>query len=169
MRRLQYLIKWKGYPHSDNTWEPVQNLHADVLVKAYHRKHPLEDKSPRKVRARTLSNWILQSTPSSSLHTLSSHLLVSTTPPTGKKPPSALPCRLTPSICPTSRPEALRRPCSPLRQAGPPSLTPHLCRPEQSWQPSTATLTSPLRNSANSSTASPSLFRPEPHSTPLRW
>src|SRR5712672_331202 len=51
------------YPHSDNTWEPVENLHADTLVKAYHRKHPLEHKSQRKVRARTLANWTPQSTP----------------------------------------------------------------------------------------------------------
>jgi len=43
--RLQYLIKWKGYLHSDNTWELVQTLHTDVLVNAYHCKHPLEDKS----------------------------------------------------------------------------------------------------------------------------
>jgi Chromo (CHRromatin Organisation MOdifier) domain len=31
-KQLQYLIKWKGYPESDNTWEPadqVHMLHAD--------------------------------------------------------------------------------------------------------------------------------------------
>src|SRR5712672_4100112 len=27
--QLQYLIKWKGYPHSDNMWEPSGNVHAD--------------------------------------------------------------------------------------------------------------------------------------------
>jgi len=38
---LQYLIKWKGYPSSDNTWEPEENVHAEDLVKEYHRRHPL--------------------------------------------------------------------------------------------------------------------------------
>jgi len=38
-RQLQYLIKWRGYPSSDNTWETAENVHADELVKAYHRRH----------------------------------------------------------------------------------------------------------------------------------
>ena len=25
---LQYLIKWKGYPMADNTWEPVKQVFA---------------------------------------------------------------------------------------------------------------------------------------------
>ncbi|CAL9006199.1 unnamed protein product [Prunus brigantina] len=30
---LQYLIKWRGWPETDNTWEPLDNLHsiADVI------------------------------------------------------------------------------------------------------------------------------------------
>jgi hypothetical protein len=35
-RTLQYLIKWKGYPESDNTWEVAGDVHAPDLVKAYH-------------------------------------------------------------------------------------------------------------------------------------
>jgi Chromo (CHRromatin Organisation MOdifier) domain len=31
-RQLQYLIKWKGYPHSDNTWEPKTAIFADELI-----------------------------------------------------------------------------------------------------------------------------------------
>src|SRR6266851_2016701 len=34
-RQLQYLIKWKGYPKSDNTWEPVDHVQASQLVKEY--------------------------------------------------------------------------------------------------------------------------------------
>ena len=32
---MQYLVKWLGYPESDNTWEPVENLHADNLIQDY--------------------------------------------------------------------------------------------------------------------------------------
>jgi len=41
-RQLQYLIKWKGYPSSDNMWEAVEDVHAEDLVKGYHKRHPLE-------------------------------------------------------------------------------------------------------------------------------
>jgi hypothetical protein len=33
--QLQYLIKWLGYPKSDNTWEPADLVQAPVLVKQY--------------------------------------------------------------------------------------------------------------------------------------
>ena len=36
--QLQYLIKWKGYPDSDNTWEPASQIHAPDLVKNYHQR-----------------------------------------------------------------------------------------------------------------------------------
>src|SRR6266403_3030514 len=35
MKRLQYLVKWKGYPESDNSWEPADQVHAPILVKHY--------------------------------------------------------------------------------------------------------------------------------------
>jgi len=35
-RSLQYLIKWKGYPEVDNTWEPAEQIHAPDLLKTYH-------------------------------------------------------------------------------------------------------------------------------------
>src|SRR6266850_1475565 len=41
-RSLQYLIKWKGYPEADNTWEPADQIHAPDLLKTYHRRNPLE-------------------------------------------------------------------------------------------------------------------------------
>ncbi len=34
-KKLQYLIKWKGYPESDNTWEPADQVHAPELIKHY--------------------------------------------------------------------------------------------------------------------------------------
>ena len=40
-KALQYLLKWKGYPESDNTWEPADQIHAPDLVKEYHQRKPL--------------------------------------------------------------------------------------------------------------------------------
>jgi hypothetical protein len=41
-KRLQYLLKWKGYPESNNTWEPKEQLHALEILKRYYAKCPLE-------------------------------------------------------------------------------------------------------------------------------
>ena len=35
-RSLQYLIKWKGYPQSENSWVNAKDVHAPQLVKEYH-------------------------------------------------------------------------------------------------------------------------------------
>ncbi len=35
-RQLQYLVKWQGYPKSDNTWEPAGHLQTPLLLKEYH-------------------------------------------------------------------------------------------------------------------------------------
>lgn len=38
--KLQYLVKWKGYPFEDASWVGVTDLHADRLVKQFHSRHP---------------------------------------------------------------------------------------------------------------------------------
>src|SRR5216683_8063111 len=35
-RQLQYLVKWLGYPKSDNMWEPAGHLQTPLLLKEYH-------------------------------------------------------------------------------------------------------------------------------------
>ena len=36
-RKTHYLVKWKGYPTSDNSWEPEKNLNADELIAEFKR------------------------------------------------------------------------------------------------------------------------------------
>ena len=43
--KTHYLIKWKGYPTSDNLWEPEKNLNADELIAEFKRSfRPKEEK-----------------------------------------------------------------------------------------------------------------------------
>ena len=37
--KIQYLVKWLGYPNSENTWEPIENLsNADTKVQEFEKK-----------------------------------------------------------------------------------------------------------------------------------
>jgi len=41
--RLEYKIKWEGYPMSQSTWEPIENLKTAIeLVIEYDNLHPLK-------------------------------------------------------------------------------------------------------------------------------
>lgn len=41
-RRLELLVRWKGYDASEDSWEPETNLeNASVLLKAYKRQNGL--------------------------------------------------------------------------------------------------------------------------------
>ena len=35
---MEFFLKWKGYPESENTWEPLSNLNCHELLKHYMRK-----------------------------------------------------------------------------------------------------------------------------------
>ena len=38
--RIEYLVKWKGYDNSENTWEPAKHLmNAQRLLKRFHQQH----------------------------------------------------------------------------------------------------------------------------------
>ena len=37
--KTYYLVKWKGYPTSDNSWEPEENIHAEELITEFQKKN----------------------------------------------------------------------------------------------------------------------------------
>ena len=39
-RKVQYLIKWKGYPASENQWVDWNDLHADKALAEFKRRNP---------------------------------------------------------------------------------------------------------------------------------
>ena len=36
----QFLIKWLGFPHSHNTWEPVSNINDERSIAQFYKQHP---------------------------------------------------------------------------------------------------------------------------------
>ena len=39
-RKVQYLVKWKGYPELDNQWVNWDDLHADKMIADFKKKNP---------------------------------------------------------------------------------------------------------------------------------
>jgi hypothetical protein len=61
-RKLQYLVKWKGYPNADNQWEDCQNVTADDLVCQFQQHNPTKETHLRRMEAgKSLSNYPMSS------------------------------------------------------------------------------------------------------------
>jgi hypothetical protein len=48
---FRYLVKWKGYPESENTWEPPENFDdKTILTKYWKNIEGVEDKKSKRTR-----------------------------------------------------------------------------------------------------------------------
>ncbi|XP_063437285.1 uncharacterized protein LOC134718590 [Mytilus trossulus] len=47
--QVEYLLKWEGYPDSDNTWEPEDNIDCPELVTQFERKKKSKEELKRKL------------------------------------------------------------------------------------------------------------------------
>jgi Chromo (CHRromatin Organisation MOdifier) domain len=39
-KRLQYLLRWKGYSQAHDSWEPANQVHVEELIKEFHQENP---------------------------------------------------------------------------------------------------------------------------------
>jgi hypothetical protein len=126
-KRLQYLLKWKGYLEVDNTWESEDQLNVPDLLRQYNKRHGLE-------RIKTWSRVVKLHPPSptSSWHS-TTPMPISTMQSILPSPSSTTECRQ--STCQMSLLPPLRHPClispSHLTQL-PTSQTPHPSPPTMS-------------------------------------
>ena len=48
--KIKYLIKWKGYPDSDNQWVDWNDLHAEEALEDFRRRQPCYVRAERSTR-----------------------------------------------------------------------------------------------------------------------
>lgn len=54
--KTKYLIRWKGFEESDDTWEPEDTLHCPELIRAFNKKGKKVVKKPTKGKKRKRYN-----------------------------------------------------------------------------------------------------------------
>ena len=53
-RKLQYLVRWRGYGHKENSWIPEEDLDAAKLIANFYRAHP---NAPKWINVLILDRW----------------------------------------------------------------------------------------------------------------
>ena len=103
--RLQYLVKWKGYPDSDNMWVDKDDVFADDKVRAFKESNPDARTHIRNARTERTPHSILDSSPSSSTSYFAPHILsMSSNESTSEHSPSTGPVAPSQPYIPHSDP-----------------------------------------------------------------
>ena len=160
-QQLQYLVKWKGYPDADNTWESADHVHAPTLTQNYHRKNPLSpsEQDKRGQKKCNVSICSLKSYLQQHFHTTTTCL----SPPRAIQTPSPMTSRS--SLSKQSSPPPPSLSSTPL-----PSLSP-VCQPLSPYIPPLNAHTSPspltlIQRKARSFPASIATITPSPCRVP---
>ena len=109
-KQLQYLVKWVGYPESEVSWEPAENLQAPRLVHRFHKDNPAAAKgikcAERPQKQRRHQRISASSLPCSASKLCPKEQLcrASMTWPTPVKAACTTPCRHTPPFTMNTQP-----------------------------------------------------------------
>ena len=144
-QRLQYLVKWKGYPDSDNMWVDKDDVFADDKVRTFKESNPEARTHLRAIRSTTIPHSPLASsrasstsyyTPPSTETTINPRLLslpiCHSMQHTPRTPPT------TPSPTTPTTPQRTHSPAPHQKSPTPPSAqTPYQSHHDHSWRAST--------------------------------
>ncbi|UMM31022.1 hypothetical protein L5515_012669 [Caenorhabditis briggsae] len=65
-RKNEYLIKWLGYDHTHNSWEPEDNINDDVAIADYFADKKREKEGKARLKELLRKKKELEETPSDS-------------------------------------------------------------------------------------------------------
>ncbi|XP_060834071.1 chromobox protein homolog 5-like [Rhopalosiphum padi] len=51
--KVEYLLKWKGFSNFENSWEPIENLNCEDLIKKYEKERKRKSKPSNSIDSKS--------------------------------------------------------------------------------------------------------------------